>query len=109
MAEHNLKEDGLDNVADLTVIGVTTHKGKPSLLYLARRTKSDAVIRNLIQQSALILGNSRDTYYHQLYCLLSLLDGRKAELVYLGGRSQLRRSRGQTNPLLLIRLRKGFV
>ena len=92
VAEHNLRRQGMHNVQDLTVIGVTQHKGRPSLLYLTRRHKKEARINNLVQQGAMILCNSRDLYFHQLHCLLTLLDGRKAELVYLGGLKRVTRA-----------------
>ena len=62
VGEHNLNGERMGNVTDLTVIGVTRHKGQASLLYLARRDKKEARINNLLQEGALILANSRKLY-----------------------------------------------
>ena len=81
-AEHTLVKDRVWNIADLTVVGVAEHKGRPSLLYLVQRTQKECRIRNLIHSGALILANSRNTFFHQLFCLLELLDPQKVELLY---------------------------
>jgi len=81
-AEHWLHKQRVENIDNLTVVGATEHKGRPSLLYLVQRSQKGCRIRNLIQQGALILANSRNVFFHQLFCLLELFDPRKVQLTY---------------------------
>jgi hypothetical protein len=58
--------------------------GKPQLLYAMTKSRPEAKIVNSIQNSGMILSNSKTLYFSKALCIFRYFDHRKIQLAYCG-------------------------